>query len=194
MILFDGCSYTYGDELENPEKERFSSLIGGEHVNLGECGKSNDGITRTTISYCEKNKVDTAVIQFTLYSRREVMRSDRNKWDFVNCQKNDEMSHAFYESLQNNNDDLANFHKNKFILENYFKNKNINYYFIDLQRKKKVKNCVSSIWYDLIDHTPLVEVRDIIGSVRRNPENFVHGHPSKKGHQLLANHIYENIF
>ena len=194
MILFDGCSYTYGDELENPEKERFSSLIDGEHVNLGECGKSNDGITRTTIEYCEKNEIDTAVIQFTLYSRREVMRSDRNKWDFVSCQKDNEMSNAFYQYLQNNNDDLANFHKNKFILENYFKNKNINYYFINLQRKKTLKNCVPSIWYDLTDHAPIVEMRDIIGSVRRNPDNFVHGHPSKKGHQLIAKHIYENIF
>ena len=56
------------------------------------------------------------------------------------------------------------------------------------------KNCVPSIWYDLTDHAPIVEMRDIIGSVRRNPDNFVYGHPSKKGHQLIAKHIYENIF
>jgi hypothetical protein len=197
MILYDGCSYTYGDELENPEEERFSSLIGGEHVNLGECGKSNDGITRTTIAYCEKNKIDTAVIQFTLYSRREVMRHDRNKWDFISCQKENEMSNAFYQYLQNNSDDLANFHKNKFILENYFKSKNIKYYFINLQHKRRQLGWVPSVWYDLMDHTPLAEMRDILGSGRLNPENYVPpnwGHPSKKGHQLIANHIYENIF
>ena len=27
MILFDGCSYTYGDELENPEKDAFPHLV-----------------------------------------------------------------------------------------------------------------------------------------------------------------------
>jgi len=128
MILFDGCSYTYGDELENPEKEAFPHLVARmglvgntecrEYVSLGECGKSNDGITRTTIKYCEKNKVDIAVIQFTIYSRREIYRNDKNKWKFISCQYDDNISDAYYKIIQNKSDDLANFHKNKFILEN----------------------------------------------------------------------------
>ena len=72
MILFDGCSWTWGDELENREETRFSSLIGQDHVNLGQCGKSNDGILRTTLDFCEKNEVDIAVIQFTKFSRTEI--------------------------------------------------------------------------------------------------------------------------
>ena len=65
MILFDGCSYTYGDELENPEKDAFPHLVARmghgdgakprNYKSLGECGKSNDGILRTTLSFCEKN-------------------------------------------------------------------------------------------------------------------------------------------
>ena len=64
MILFDGCSWTYGDQLENLH-HRFSDLIGG--VNIGECGKSNDGILRTTINYLERNSnIDTVIIQWTV--------------------------------------------------------------------------------------------------------------------------------
>ena len=72
MILFDGCSWTYGDELDNPEKDRFSTLIGKDHINLGKNGKSNDSILRTTLDHCENNKVDLAVIQFTKPSRTEI--------------------------------------------------------------------------------------------------------------------------
>ena len=80
MILFDGCSITYGDELQGTNcdddyrvKTRFSHVVaeelGDNYVNLGTCGKSNDGILRTTLEYCENHKVDLAIIQFTSFSR-----------------------------------------------------------------------------------------------------------------------------
>ena len=83
-ILFDGCSWTKGCGLEGEDinyerqkKERWSTLVsdyfGTEHVNLARGGKCNDGILRTTMQYCENNKVDFAVIQFTREDRREVI-------------------------------------------------------------------------------------------------------------------------
>jgi len=194
MILFDGCSYTYGDELENPEKERFSSLIGGEHVNLGECGKSNDGITRTTIAYCEKNQVDIAVIQFTIYSRREIYRNDRNKWKFISCQHDDDISDAYYRIIQNKSDDLANFHKNKFILENYFKNNKIKYYFMGIENPKFTLGAKKSEWYDIIDKKPVTWLRNVMGRKKTHRHHYLNGHPSKLGHKVIAEHVCENIF
>ena len=138
MILFDGCSVTYGDELENPIKERFSSQIEKEHVNLSYCGKSNDGILRSTINYCEKNPVSHAVIQFTIYSRREFFREDIDKYYNISAQREDPISKIYFKEIQNVHDDVANYHKNKFLLENYFKNKNIKYTFISLQITKHV--------------------------------------------------------
>jgi len=90
MILFDGCSFTFGDELENPEKDAFPHLVsrmglsdGAKpriYKSIGECGKSNDGILRTTINFCENNPVTLAVIQFTNFSRREVMNSGKDSY------------------------------------------------------------------------------------------------------------------
>ena len=61
--MFSGCSITYGDELENPEKDRFSK----NHVNIARCGLSNDMIVMRTIEYIEQNPdVDYVVTQFTV--------------------------------------------------------------------------------------------------------------------------------
>jgi hypothetical protein len=35
-IYFDGCSWTYGTELENPEQERWSTLI-SQKLNFYQC-------------------------------------------------------------------------------------------------------------------------------------------------------------
>ena len=74
-ILFNGCSITWGDELEDNRKSRFSKLVCDEldtdEKNLSMRGASNDYIVRTTIDYCDKNTVDIAVIQFTVESRIE---------------------------------------------------------------------------------------------------------------------------
>jgi hypothetical protein len=82
-LLFNGCSYTNGSELQGKENNyeyrrlhRFSHLIGEkmdktyENIALG--GNSNDRIVRTTIEWFEKgNTCDLAIIQFTLISRHE---------------------------------------------------------------------------------------------------------------------------
>ena len=76
MILFDGCSWTWGDELEDKEAHRFSQLLSNmvnmDHVNIAEPLKSNNSILRTTLEYCEKNTVDIAIIQFSCTSRTEI--------------------------------------------------------------------------------------------------------------------------
>ena len=111
MILFDGCSYTFGGELENPEKDAFPHLIsrmglmnGAKSRNyrsIAKCGKSNDGILRTTLDFCEKNPVSLAVIQFTVYSRREIFDNKKNGYFFISAQNNDEGSVEYYKNLQN---------------------------------------------------------------------------------------------
>ena len=207
MILFDGCSWTYGDELDNPERDRFSTLIGEDHINIGKNGKSNDSILRTTIDYCENNKVDSAVIQFTFPSRTEVRQSSRDAYDYLSIGsvlKNGytkEKSKIYYEHLHNDNLHVANFHKNKFLLENYFKSKNIKYYFVTI---KKVEMQVESSWYRIMDKKPLTCLTDLIGTRLKNPENYCQGkykksdkrsggHPNKQGHKIIADHISLNI-
>tara|TARA_B100001113_G_scaffold87900_1_gene70233 strand:- start:690 stop:1331 length:642 start_codon:yes stop_codon:yes gene_type:complete len=213
MILFDGCSWTYGDELANPEENRFSTLIGKPHINLGQCGKSNDGILRTTIEYCEKNEVDIAVIQFTAYSRTEFRceRTDDYYYFSVGGMTKGkspvkEMSKIYYEHLHNTNLHIANYHKNKFLLENYFKLKGIKHYFVNLERYIDLEGTKTpSSWYNIMDKTPVVSLRRLIGDRHKVPENYCQGryknddkhsggHPNEKGHRIIADHISENIF
>ena len=205
MILFDGCSFTYGDELENPEKDAFPHLVarmglkdGAEprkYKSLGECGKSNDGILRTTLEYCEKVPVSIVVIQFTKFSRREVMRQWKiNRYWNIHPKNSDDLTRDYYKNVQTLNDDVANYHKNKFLLENYFKRKKIKYFFLNLQKMGRIKGYTPSSWYYMASQEPVVNMKEILGGMRWHPENYVTGHPNKRGHELIAQRIYENIF
>ena len=205
MILFDGCSWTWGDELENKEKDRFSTLvsdhIGKNHVNISERGKSNDGILRTTIEYCENNIVDLAIIQFTKISRREILDSKGERYIRVNVGNRDDASVMYYKNLNTNADDVANFYKNKFFLEHFFKVKGIPYYFVCLNQKKDLlyKRNPSS-WQKMSDTKPVTSLYTLFGGNKYDGTpyfNYPHaergGHPNIRGHQKIAEHILQNI-
>ena len=68
-LLFLGCSWTWGDELQNREKERYSSIIGkrlnADVVNLGENGFSNHAIARIFLDQ-NLDQYDYVFVQLTL--------------------------------------------------------------------------------------------------------------------------------
>jgi len=200
MILFDGCSWTYGSELENREKERWSTLVanGEEHVNLSSEGKSNDGILRTTLEFCESNHVDTAVIQFTKHSRTEFRQEGAKKYITVmngHIRNNDvykEISEIYFKYFHNKELHLENYSKNKFLLENYFKQKNIKYFFCTIggytnwtgTQKDISKN--PSSWYRMMDKESILYLPDLIGLKKGR-------HPTAEEHKIIADHISLNI-
>ena len=60
MILYtNGCSYTYGDELEHPHQQawpyRLGDALSCKVINEAQCGVSNDCIMRMTLDYLTKN-------------------------------------------------------------------------------------------------------------------------------------------
>tara|TARA_B000000557_G_C20709405_1_gene415181 strand:+ start:100 stop:693 length:594 start_codon:yes stop_codon:yes gene_type:complete len=86
-ILFNGCSWTRGAELENIEEERFATLVCKELKAdcdmLGAGGRGNHRITRTTLEKLEESSYDLAVIQLSQPSRAEFYRDgqyDSVKW------------------------------------------------------------------------------------------------------------------
>jgi len=198
MILFDGCSWTYGSELENREKERWSTLVanGEEHVNLSSPGKSNDGILRTTLEFCESNHVDTAVIQFTKHSRTEFRQEGAKKYITVmngHIRNNDvykEISEIYFKYFHNKELHLENYSKNKFLLENYFKQKNIKYFFCTIggytnwTQKDVSKN--PSSWYRMMDKESILYLPDLIGLKKGR-------HPTAEEHKIIADQISLNI-
>ena len=66
-ILFSGDSFTYGDELSNREKDRFSRLVSehysAEEINRAECGSSNDKIVRDVFEYLHLFNVDAGKLE-----------------------------------------------------------------------------------------------------------------------------------
>ena len=209
MILFDGCSWTVGMELENIERDRFSTLVSDhyqtEHMNIAESGKSNDGILRTTIRHCENNHVDIAVIQLTKMSRREVLSPDKGRPDFygncyyrINVNRRDDAIQSYYTNLQTHEDDIANFYKNKFLLEQYFKAKNISYFFVQLNRKKSmVPPKILSSW-QLMSPEPVPSLYNVLGGESFSTPYFdhskftvVHEHPelSEYGIELIREEL-----
>lgn len=70
-ILFSGCSFTYGAEIE--KNERFSYLVseyfGAEEINIAEGGRGNVSTALLTITEAEKQKPDYIVINITFPQR-----------------------------------------------------------------------------------------------------------------------------
>ncbi len=192
MILFDGCSFTMGLELENSE-DRFSTLVSDyyhtEHVNLAEGGKCNDGILRTTLEYCESHAVDFAVIQFTKYSRREIMDCKRY-YRRLNVGSRDKGTKEYFTMLATEEDNVANFYKNKFLLENYFANKHIPYFF--LQLSSPITSSLKSSWEKMSSSSvdciyKILEGDELSGSPLFTSSDKPH--PNAEGHRRIADHI-----
>ena len=83
-IYFDGCSWTEGAELENPEEERYSKLfcneLGAEEINLAKSGGSNDRIVRNLLVENNIEDYDLAVVQMTYPVRTEFFKEKKEKW------------------------------------------------------------------------------------------------------------------
>lgn len=83
MILYNGCSFVWGAELEKNEEFRFSTRlskrIGMKHKNIALPGGSNERMLRTTINEITHNpdSYKLVVLGFTNEPRFEV-------WDYVN--------------------------------------------------------------------------------------------------------------
>lgn len=183
-LLFNGCSYTQGSELQGKnddfeyrDKHRYSQIIsektGKTYANISMGGSSNDRITRETIEWFERgNTCDIAVIQFTTLIRAEyISKYARHPVNFTSShgvvtqwgtnnkkdhQDTREAYNAYYKIFYNDNIGLYNFYKNLYILEQYFEKNNINHLFFKLDI-----NRISTFKLDIED----CKVRDNDGNV-----------------------------
>ena len=74
-IFCNGCSWTWGAELKDPEKSRYSTLLGqmlgAEVTNISKTGTSLHRLLRSTYERCDPTNYDIAVLQFTFTARTE---------------------------------------------------------------------------------------------------------------------------
>ena len=95
IIYCNGCSWTWGDDLENPQQERFSTLLGEKTkfsiINEAKNEGSNYRIVRTTINYLLTNRDKwediIVILGFTDPSRYEFFNEDTKEFDCFNIHK-----------------------------------------------------------------------------------------------------------
>ena len=155
-ILFSGDSFTYGDELSNREKDRFSRLVSehysAEEINRAECGSSNDKIVRDVFEYLHLFNVDAVVIQFSI-----LRRFDAYKDGWVGMMPEDTggkychapewkktIARAYYKHVQNDRKDQERYFGQILLLQSFLKQKNIPYlkhllFLININQQKKIK-------------------------------------------------------
>ena len=179
--MFSGCSITYGDELENPEKVRFSR----HHINIARNGLSNDMIVMRTIEYIEQNpSVDYVVTQFTVPRRSTYWE---NEYKNITPWTDNTQSRVFYKYLDSQEMRMMNLWKNVYILDQYLQN--IPHYFwrSGEESENEVKN--DCIFRKMSPWSDMVTLYDLIGTPDGSPENYITGHPNKKGHELISQHL-----
>jgi hypothetical protein len=193
-FLFNGCSFTYGAELEGINNDldhqrthRFSHLV-GEHYNktydnISKSGSSNDRIVRTTLEWFENgNTCDLAIIQFTLVSRLEYMHPLQNRELDIspamikNCLDDNfikQSMKSYYKDVYNVTHGFYNFYRNLFILEQYFEKNNIKHYFMKLRNIKIASDDQLVLWKSICrnKYTDIVSISGDILS-RNNTEDY----------------------
>jgi hypothetical protein len=195
-FLFNGCSWTYGSELEglNKDKEhqrthRFSHLVaenlGMTYDNISDGGISNDWIVEKTIEWFNAgNTCDLAIIQFTT-ANRTIFYDENNKnkeYSFtpvlsVNGKKlyPEHISlkcSLYYKTFYSDLLGYQNFYKNVFILENFFKMKNINFIFMSILNERK--NKYQRNWGTFCNTEDIKNIRALIGFKNNNGFNYLY--------------------
>ena len=161
-ILFSGDSFTYGDELENHERDRYSKLVSdhfhAEEINLATNGASNDKIVRNVFEHLSLWDVDAIVIQFSVLSRFDVYNHNdpavliKNAIDPLNNEGwvsiapsniGGEFGHVdhfrksraipYYKHIQDNITDQQRYFQQILLLQMYLKQKNIPYVMLHLE-------------------------------------------------------------
>jgi len=149
-LLFLGCSWTWGDELQNREKQRYSSIIGGklnaDVVNLADCGYSNHAIARIFLDQ-DLEQYDYIFAQLTHTSRAEFF--DKN--GITSNIKNKRLREKFDKMYLQEKAKLKYYEKNK------FKNKMWHKVMVDKKRFMETGNKLDGrewweIYYEEIYH------------------------------------------
>ena len=189
-IYFDGCSYTEGDELNEPENTRYSKIVADKknsiEYNFALSSGSNRRIVRNLIEK-DLSQYDIFIIQLTKTPRTEYY--DGFKWIKVKNRNQIQRSKSVA-TFKKDNFSIGSkglpHHVIEFWREYYTEIYHEKYGIID---KKicyhAIKNLLYGKRYLLLD---IDQCRDMVGENRATG-----GHPNEKGHEIIAQYILDNI-
>jgi hypothetical protein len=194
-ILFSGCSYTAGAELQDNEKSRYSTITSSqlnvESKNIARNGNSNWNILFDTLDEFTKETYDYCVIQLSFFNRITLPINNILVPCNPEVKGTDYNGHLLlkYLSTTNTNTNIyADYYipliKNFNLIAKSVYNITPIYFFRDSQHKNYI---VSNIDIDYCDIT----FQDIIGNSKNPKCKFgAKFHPLEDGHQMLADQLF----
>jgi len=205
-IAFAGCSFTWGDELENPEEQRFSRLVcnklEAEEYNVSCCGWSNDLILHNFLKFSTTcGKPDIAVIQWTAISRWQMWDDSKNDWETLNVNKKYTMQWnavRYYRHVYTDQHGIENYWKNVYLAEQYCKDNDIKLIMMNMDWNKQPTVDYVSPYQSLVkSKIPFIKGSILPVPKKKTPEWYEHwmeySHPSPKGHQMIADYLEAQI-
>ena len=208
-FLFSGCSYTWGDELENYLVERYSKLVSDHYqersINISECGISNDTIVRRTIEFLENVSTEVVVIQFTVQQRLELFNE---KGDIVISTPQSirtKQQQVYYKDVYTDQVGAENLWKNVFLWDSYCKEKGQKYVSLLADHYDDAIRFPDRLFENGFGHwrkmcrdcMPTMLNNGVLGLMRQYPQHYANGvrggHPSAKGHKKMADKVVELI-
>jgi len=210
-LLFNGCSFTEGAELEGINKDyeyrdnnRFSHVVGEltglTYANISGSGASNQKILRTTVDWFEEgNTCDHAIIQWTNRYRLEIF-ADK---DYFNINPFKAWGLEYFKTQTDQNDqDTEDCYM--YWMEQFLKDR-CSFDYLKLQKEKEVckEYYEKGTYYKHRTKFPITYIRGGILDESfdtedycfkyKNIETLNGGHPSALGHRKIAEYIINNF-
>jgi phage anti-repressor protein len=209
MLYTVGDSFTYGQELPNPEQQAWPVLLadrlGYRLINDGRPGVGNEYIVKQTIKAVAKYKPELVVVAWTSCGRQE--HADEwgayDIWPGCSSRVFDEDPKLQYRkelikyiTVNNNAEhEYRRWLRQVILLQSFLQNHGIDYIMcnvFDNQHRFGKHYRDNQGYYELIDHTKFVGwPNDGFVEWAYGTPHGPGGHPLEQGHKQIAEKIYE---
>ena len=211
MLYTVGDSFTYGQELPNPEQQAWPVLLadrlGYRLINDGRPGVGNEYIVKQTIKAVAKYKPELVVVAWTSCGRQE--HADEHGvydiWPGCNSRAFSEdrsgkleYRHELIKYITVNNNaehEYRRWLRQVILLQSFLQNHGIDYIMcnvFDNQHRFGKHYRYNQGYYELIDHTKFVGwPNDGFVEWAYDTPHGPGGHPLEQGHKQIAEKIYE---
>jgi hypothetical protein len=223
LIITNGCSFTWGDELSNREQEAYPYIIGKKFNcsvrNLAENAQSNEAIVRTTIEYLMTHDLSdydpVLIIGWSGISRKEIWTG--SEWHKITAtgMGHDPYAKAHFKYLQSEKQDNLEFFNHVLLMQLLLEKLKINYFFFRIDDGQTLQTLKDGSNKSVTDgfnmgHMPLSSYFDLINLdkfpcytnndltfktyILNNGGELKPGkHPDEKSHKIFADYIISKI-
>jgi hypothetical protein len=183
-ILTNGCSFTYGADLDDHINERWSSYLPHDITNIAMGGQSNDLIVDNSIAWLQDNVCDYVIIQFTFKNRFAMFDKE---WLSVTPSNKEFYAKMYYKYICSKEMSKRNLWKNIFLMENYLDSHNIPHFFFHIGHNTNMNDQYRGLtkWSNMMN----------ISFLNDDKTNWhdKYSHPSAKGQKLIASKVMEGM-